>query len=67
MTKAPFDTLVQKKVARDAGTRLHRRRLCWACASGVPRVIGTVHSDLACDACGVAPCYGVIVQGNPAT
>lgn len=59
------DALAAKRIARDAGTRLHRRRLCWACADGATRVIGSVHSELACDACGIAPCYGVIVQEMP--
>lgn len=46
--------------------RAARLRLCADCVTTSHVVIGGIHSDLPCMACGVSPCVGAIVALPPA-
>ena len=47
-----------KSVAAAARDRMGRIRVCGACVTAADVVLGGVHSELACDRCGVAPRRG---------
>jgi len=53
------------KAALNDHARDRRRRLCASCVEKLaPRhVIGLIHSELACQECGVKPCHGAMVGG----
>jgi predicted HAD superfamily Cof-like phosphohydrolase len=53
----------EKKVAdREKRDLCTRRRVCTWCVHDGDRFIGRVHSALECHRCGVAPCFGAIVE-----
>lgn len=56
-----------KAAVREARDRSGRRRVCMGCIDAErDRPLGVVHSECACQRCGVAPCFGVIVEPLPA-
>lgn len=46
----------------DEERKHHRARVCKACVYDTDRVLGHVHSELACDRCGAIPCVGAMVE-----
>ena len=53
-----------KAAKRDARERSKRQRVCKGCIKPQDRALGLIHSELACQRCGVAPCYGIVTAGD---
>jgi hypothetical protein len=58
------DGHAQKASKVRAEMRGDRKRVCTGCLLPTDQALGRIHSELPCDRCGKAPCFGIVTIGD---